>query len=130
MSNPDFQSSNPPKEKFTSPSISRRTFLAGAAVAPMILPSGVLAAPGRPGANDRIVTGHIGVGGKGTGNMKNISEHVGAICDVDSLQAEKAAAALDRRVPIYSDYRHMLERKDLDGVVIASPDHWHALMMI
>lgn len=118
-------SSNSPKP------ISRRAFLAGAAVAPMILPSGVLAANGKPGANDRIVTGHIGVGGKGSGHIRSIPEHVGAICDVDSLQAEKAAKLVGRDdIYIYSDYRHMLERKDIDAVVIASPDHWHALQMI
>ncbi|MCZ6671990.1 MAG: Gfo/Idh/MocA family oxidoreductase [Verrucomicrobia bacterium] len=111
--------------------ISRRSFIAGTAVAaPMILSSGVLAANGRPGANDRIVTGHIGVGGKGSSHLKSIPENVGALCDVDSIQVEKAATLLDRKVPIYSDYRHLLERKDIDAVVIASPDHWHALMMI
>lgn len=97
----------------------------------MILPSGVLAANGKPGANDRIVTGHIGVGGKGRGHIRSIPEHVGAICDVDTLQAEEAAKLVGRDdIFIYSDYRHMLERKDIDAVVIASPDHWHALQMI
>lgn len=111
--------------------VSRRTFLASAAMAPMILPSGVLAANGKPGANDRIVTGHIGVGGKGSGHIRSIPQHVGAICDVDTLQAEKAAKLVGRDdIYIYSDYRHMLERKDIDAVVIASPDHWHALQMI
>lgn len=96
----------------------------------MILSSGVLAANGRPGANDRIVTGHIGVGGKGSSHLKSIPENVGALCDVDALQLGKAAAGLDRKVPVYSDYRRLLERKDIDAVVIATPDHWHALMMI
>jgi predicted dehydrogenase len=96
----------------------------------MILSSGVLAANGRPGANDRIVTGHIGVGGKGSGHLRSIPEHVGALCDVDAHQVEKAAKLVNRDVPIYSDYRHLLERKDIDAVVIASPDHWHALTMI
>ena len=73
----------------------------------MILPSGVLAANGKPGANDRIVTGHIGVGGKGRGHIRSIPEHVGAICDVDTLQAEEAAKLVGRDdIFIYSDYRH------------------------
>ena len=111
--------------------LSRRAFLTGTAIAaPMILASGVLGANGRPGANERIVTGHIGVGGKGSSHLKSIGEHAGALCDVDAHQVEKAAKLVGRDVPIYSDYRHLLERKDLDAVVIAAPDHWHALMMI
>ncbi len=111
--------------------LSRRAFVAKAAVAfPMIAASGTLAVNGRTGANDRIVTGHIGVGGKGTGHLKSIPDNVGAICDVDTLHARKAASLFDRPLPIFSDYRRLLERKDIDAVVIASPDHWHALMMI
>ncbi len=111
--------------------VSRRAFVARTAAAfPLIVSSGVLAVNGRPGANDRIVTGHIGVGGKGTGHLKSIPENVGALCDVDALHAKKAASLFDRALPIYSDYRKLLERKDIDAVVIASPDHWHALMTI
>lgn len=112
-------------------SLSRRAFVAGTVAAfPMIVSSGVLAVNGRPGANSRIVTGHIGVGGKGTSHLKSIPDNVGALCDVDTLHAEKAASLFDRKLPIYTDYRKLLERKDIDAVVIASPDHWHALMMI
>jgi predicted dehydrogenase len=124
------QVSSQQQQTSTPSKLTRRAFLAGAAIAPMILSSGVLAANGRPGANDRIVTGHIGVGGKGSSHIKSIPEHVGALCDVDAHQAEKAAKLLGRKVPIYSDYRHLLERKDLDAIVIATPDHWHSLMMI
>ena len=98
--------------------------------APMILASGVFGANGRPGANSRIITGHIGVGGKGMGHIKLFPDNVGALCDVHTDQLNKAAGLLDRKVPMYSDYRRLLDRKDIDGVVIASPDHWHALMMI
>ena len=114
-----------------STAISRRQFIASTAVAaPMILSSGVFGANGRPGANERIVTGHIGVGGKGSSHLKSIGEHTGALCDVDTDQLEKAAGLLGRNVPLYSDYRDLLERKDIDAIVIATPDHWHALMMI
>jgi len=114
-----------------SSAFSRRKFLAGAAItAPMILASGVFGANGRPGANARIVTGHIGVGGKGKGHIRLISENVGALCDVDSEQAGQAAKLVDRKVPIFTDYRKLLEQKDIDAVVIASPDHWHGLMTV
>lgn len=113
------------------PLMSRRSFLAGSVVvAPMILSSGVFGANGRPGANERIVTGHIGVGGKGSSHLKSIGEHAGALCDVDTNQLEKAAGLLGRNVPLYTDYRELLDRKDIDAIVIASPDHWHSLMMI
>jgi len=112
--------------------VSRRRFMAGAAAvaAPMILPSGVLGVGGKPGANERIVTGHIGVGGMGTAHLRGMADHVGAICDVDSQQAAKAMRVLPREVPVYSDYRRLLEDKGIDAVLIAAPDHWHALMMI
>lgn len=119
------------KKKLFNP-LSRRAFVKGTAAAafPMIVSSGVLAVNGRSGANNRIVTGHIGVGGKGTSHLKSIPENVGALCDVDSEHAKKAASLFDRKLPVFSDYRELLEQKDIDAVVIASPDHWHALMMI
>lgn len=111
--------------------LSRRAFVKGtAATFPMIVSSGVLAVQGRPGANSRIVTGHIGVGGKGTSHLKSIPENVGALCDVDTDHIKKAASLFDRKLPFFTDYRELLERNDIDAVIIASPDHWHALMMI
>lgn len=109
----------------------RRTFLAAsAATAPMILSSGVLGAPGKPGANSRLNIGIIGVGGKGKNHLRKIGDHVGALCDVDSIHLEQSLKLLKRDVPVYSDYRKLLERKDIDGVLIGAPDHWHALMTI
>ena len=115
----------------SEPSISRRKFLAGpAAAAPMILASGVFGANGRPGANDRINIGMIGVGGKGTGNMRTVLDNVAAICDVEQDHIKKALGVLKRDVPVYTDYRELLERKDIDAVVISSPDHWHGLQTV
>lgn len=112
-------------------SISRRNFLATAAMAtPMILSSGVMGTNGRPGANSRMVVGIIGIGGKGKHHIQRISEQVGALCDVDATHLEAGSKLLGRNVPVYSDYRKLLERNDLDGVVIATPDQWHALIMI
>ncbi|MCP4640261.1 MAG: Gfo/Idh/MocA family oxidoreductase [bacterium] len=113
--------------------LSRRSFLgASAAVAaPMILPSGVLAAHGRPGANDRIVTGHIGVGGMGRHHLGRMREHIGAICDVDKNHLANAVDMVKlNNVPTFTDYRRVLERKDIDAVFIAAPDHWHGVMMV
>ncbi len=112
--------------------LSRRGFLASAAAvaAPMIIPSGVLAAPGRPGANDRIVTGHIGVGGMGRHHLGRMHANVGAVCDADDNHLKKAVEMLQRDVPTCKDYRRILERKDIDAVFIAAPDHWHGVMAV
>ncbi len=114
-----------------SKSFSRRSFLAkSAAVAPMILSSGILAAHGKPGANDRIVTGHIGVGGMGRHHLGDFLDQVGVICDVDRHRLKEILGQLPREVDTCTDYRRVLDRKDIDAVVIAAPDHWHGLMMV
>lgn len=119
--------------------IARRSFLkqglagtlAGVA-APMILPSGVLAANGNPGANDRIVIGGIGVGAMGRGIIHHLMTHedirVAAIADVDRMKREEIAGQIN--VDAYRDYREMLDRDDIDAVVIATPEHWHGLPAI
>lgn len=96
----------------------------------MILPRGVLGARGRPGANDRIVTGHIGVGGMGRAHINGFRDSIGAICDVDQNHLKQAADILDRKVDLYADYRRILDRGDIDAVVISSPDHWHGLQTV
>lgn len=123
--------------------VKRRDFLATAGTlvsAPYILPSGVLAAAGRPGANDRIALGHIGVGGMGNGhlgrglNFRKLGlTETAAVCDVDQ---KRLAAAVKRcsdagaRATPYADYRALLEREDIDAVIIATPDHWHGVQTV
>ena len=114
--------------------LTRREFLttSAAAAAPLILPSGVLARPGRPGANDKIVLGAIGVGGMGNRNMRQMYEShpVAAICDVDAQRADDAATWIEEDVDLYSDYRRILDRDDIDAVLIGTPDHWHAVQTV
>jgi len=120
--------------------LSRRKFLAaaGAAVsAPYFVPAHVLAAPGRVGANDRIVMGHIGVGGMGGGHLHNVRRlqgkgqtKIAAVCDVDEKRLAQRLKEAGRGVQPYRDYRYILDRKDIDAVVIATPDHWHAVQMV
>lgn len=116
---------------------SRRSFLkssAMAAVGPMILPSGVLAQAGKPGANDKLVLGHIGVGGMGTQHLEYIAAKndvvSAAVCDVDKNHLKRAVDITGGKAETYEDYRRLLERDDLDGVIIAAPDHWHGLMFV
>ncbi len=118
-------------------SVSRRKFLSRSALAvgggivlPEFIPSGVLAAPGRPGANDRIHTGHIGVGGMGGNHLNGLRDMAIAVCDVDQKRLAKAAEVAGSKAKVYSDFRRLLEQKDIDAVFIATPDHWHPLITI
>ena len=111
-------------------SASRRQFLArslSVVLAPALLPRGIL---GANSPNERVVTGHIGVGGMGSGHLNNFKDSCGAICDVDEAHLQRAAKVVARYVPLYKDFRQLLEQRDIDAVLIATPDHWHAVMTI
>ncbi len=123
--------------------IARRTVLkaigtAGAAVGfPHFVRSQVLAAAGRAGANDKLTFAHIGVGGMGRGHlsdmvsrMKRGEVNIAAVCDVDEERLGRASEMAGKQADVYRDYRYILERKDIDAVVIATPDHWHALQTV
>ncbi len=105
--------------------------LAGAA-GPQILRSGVLAGRGNPGANDRIVVAGIGAGAMGRGLLYHMARFddiaVGAVADVDLSKGGPVAE--DHGVPAYQDYRKILDRDDIDAVLIATPEHWHGLPAI
>lgn len=106
----------------------RRSLQAGSAVAlPAIFPRGIL---GQNSPAERVLTGHIGVGGMGTGHLNFFKEYVGAICDVDETHLNRAATIVGRYVPLYRNFQQLLDQKDLDGVVIATPDHWHGVMAV
>jgi len=89
-------------------------------------------------ANDKIVLGLIGCGGMGAVDMRTLMEkpeiEVAALCDVDSDRMTNDINDVEKKYGkkpgIYSDFRKMLERKDLNGVIIGTPDHWHALPLI
>ena len=90
---------------------------------------------GEPGANDKIHMALIGCGGMGQGDLKcflqNQEVEFLVVCDVDDAQLGKAAAICEqehRNKPEFEkDFRKVLERKDIDAVLVATPDHWHAL---
>ena len=117
----------------------RRSFLKqGSALAaagigsPYFVPSTALAAPGRPGANDRVGVGFIGTGGRARQLMDHLPEQaqIVAICDVYRHRAEEANQLKKAAWPIYADYRDLLERPDVDAVVVATPDHGRVLPCI
>ena len=86
------------------------------------------------GANDRARLGFIGVGNRGTSLLRATKEyadqHIVAVCDIRRDYLENAAQVAGTSPELYGDYRRLIERSDIDAVVIATPDHWHALMMI
>ena len=119
-----------------APKLTRRNFLAAGAGAAAgasvltIMPSHFLGAKaGAKAPSDRLNIAGIGVGGMGGGNMRQCQgENVVALCDVDS---KKAAGTFKRfsKAKIYKDFRIMLEKqKDIDAVMIATPDHTHAVI--
>ena len=109
------------------------TGAAGAAV-PYFIPAGVLAGPGRPGANDKIGVGLIGCGGMGTANLTACAGRadvaVTGVCDVWKSRREAVAAQFQGTAKPYHDYREMLQAKDIDAVIIATPPHWHCRIAV
>jgi predicted dehydrogenase len=116
--------------------LSRRRFVANAArlaaggmALPAFVPSKVLAAAGRAGANDRIGIGYIGAGRRARQLMGLPAEgRIVAAADVDRRRSEEVAQQRNARA--HQDYREMLEAKDIDAVFVATPDHWHVLPSI
>ena len=128
----------------------RRGFLKGAALgalaAPYLVSASALGLEGRPAASDRITTGHVGVGGRGgyllDACLSTSESQVVAVCDTDTGRRERARGAVDKRYAAerergayggcdtHTDFRDLVARRDLDAVVVATPDHWHALVTI
>ncbi|MBM3496200.1 MAG: Gfo/Idh/MocA family oxidoreductase [Armatimonadetes bacterium] len=110
--------------------VTRRGFVAGALAAGLALPGGA-----RPGANDRVRIGLIGCGGMGRGDLQtflaNPEVDCPIVCDVDDRQAARARAVVEEArnatPDTVRDFRRVIERKDVDAVLVATPDHWHAL---
>ena len=124
----------------------RRSFLKqslAVAAAPWIIPASARGADGRPAPSNRIAMGCIGLGGQGTGDMRAFlgmaDVQVVAVCDVDRDHRDKAKKIVEdqyakdtssgayKGCDTYNDFRELLARRDIDAVLIGTPDHWHAL---
>src|SRR5215471_4536177 len=108
----------------------RRQFLktgALAASAFSLVPRYVLGGPGQKPPSEKLNLAGVGVGGMGQNNLKACAaENIVALCDVDANYAAKVFAAYPSAT-VYRDFRKMLdEQKDLEAVIIATPDHSHA----
>ena len=113
---------------------SRRVFLRRSAAAtgaglalPTLLPAHVFPAPGRIGPNDKIRCGLIGCGGRG---LSIAPKDTVAVADVDKNHVDRAVKKYGDSCEGFSDYRKLLERKDIDAIFCGCPDHWHALVTI
>jgi len=131
----------------------RREFLAAVAAT---VPSTVLGRESRPAPSERITLGLIGLGSRGFNLLEEFLGHrdaqVVAVCDVDSFHyrdnpwgkgkafgrepaqqvvdkhyAREKSGTTERAVSVYSDFREVCTREDIDAIVVATPDHWHAL---
>ena len=124
---------------------SRRTFLkcaAATAAAPFILPSHIWAAETKP--NSKVGMGFVGMGTQNRGLLGGFlgqETQVLAVCDVDTTRRDAAKKRVDdfysgqKPTPsaacaAYNDFRELIDRKDIDAVCIATPDHWHAIITL
>lgn len=123
-------------------SLSRRDFLKRTGQGLVGLGAGLYLGAGRARAvspNEKIVVAHVGVGGMGNAHVDWFASfpdvETAAICDVDEIHRLSTLARLkqmrpDTRAEAYADFRRVLERKDIDVITCATPDHWHALVTI
>jgi len=118
----------------TTQSLTRRRFFkmaAAALAAPMILPGSAL------GANSRIAIGVIGIGKQGSYHLDQLKHHSGDVQIVAVAEVYRMFRDLGVQVAGgpnqckgYNDYRELLARSDIDAVLMATPDHWHAIMAV
>jgi predicted dehydrogenase len=124
--------------------IKRRSFLkrsltgsVGFLGIPTIVSSQVLGLNGKVPPSDKIILASIGVGGMGTGHVRSFLGYddvqLTAVCDVRKEHRNRAKGIIDEKYgsgdcSTYDDFRELLSRPDIDAVVIATPEHWHALI--
>ncbi len=121
------------KPEPSKPLLTRRAFIAsGAAItAASVVPRHVLGGPGQTPPSEKLNIAAVGVGGMGTGDIRSVtSENVVALCDVDERALQNNAKTFPK-ARLFKDFRKMLEvQKDIDGVMVATPDHNHAIVSI
>src|SRR5213594_4266767 len=126
----------------SAPGISRRRFIAATAAAvaaPTIIPASALGKDDQPAPSERIVVGIVGWGMMGRVNTQGLmAEKDGqgvAGCDLDKRPLQQAVDEINKHYgntacKSYHDYREMMARDDIDAVMLAVPDHWHALTAV
>jgi predicted dehydrogenase len=109
--------------------VRRRRFLQAALASPALSAAQLTPAA----ASDRLRVGLIGCGGQGRNNLidfqRNPDVEIAALCDVFQPNLGRARELAPKAEP-YTDFRRIIDRKDIDAIVVATPDHWHAYIMI
>ncbi len=138
----------------TNHSLSRRDFLKRSTTAtglvlaaPVLVPSSVLGANGQVAPSNRVAMGFIGTGDHGinrnvNGFLRYPDAHIVAVCDVDAGHREQAKQMVEQRYAeamkqgsykgcaSCNDFREIIARKDIDAVMVSTPDHWHVIPSI
>ncbi len=113
-----------------SKQITRRTFSAGIVGAGAAVAASRIASAA-PGAGERLRLGFIGVGNRGDQLIDAFKVHqdaeIVALCDVYSPYLQAAAKKVGGELLLTKEFREVIDRKDIDAVVISTPDHWHAI---
>lgn len=113
--------------------------MASVVAVPYLVPSSVLGKEGKPAPSERLTMGAIGLGGQGMYNLRSFLTcddlRILAVCDVDTNHRIRARQTVDSAYgnadcAAYNDFREILIRDDIDTVLIATPDHWHAIISI
>ena len=134
------QKSKPVKDR--SISLSRRTFFKATAASvalPYLIPASAIGNSGNTAPSNRIVMAGIGIGNMGSGDQGNFLgrddvQYV-AMCDVKRDVRERSKNHIDEKYgnkdcKAYNDFREIMARDDIDAVHCATPDHWHAIIVI
>jgi predicted dehydrogenase len=108
----------------------RRAFLTRVIHAGVVTAAPGLAAGAVEGANDRVRMGVIGCGGRGryvARELEKAGARIVAVCDLYDLQMRRAKQEFEGDCREFLDFRELLDQRDIDAVLIATPDHWHAI---
>ena len=111
----------------------RRSFIrksTSAVFALTVVPRHVLGGVGFTAPSDQLTKGIIGLGGMGRGHISYEGTRVVALCDVDRKHLDLALSITGKGIPVFSDFREMLQRPDIDIIHIATPPHWHGIMSV